>query len=37
MTSAAIGSSPTRIDGLAKLCGVAPYAMEYPQRDPLYG
>ncbi|MFC6010874.1 xanthine dehydrogenase family protein molybdopterin-binding subunit [Nocardia lasii] len=34
--SAAIGSSPTRVDGPAKLRGVAPYAMEHPQRNPLY-
>ncbi|WP_410876248.1 xanthine dehydrogenase family protein molybdopterin-binding subunit [Nocardia sp. A7] len=37
MNSPAIGSSPTRIDGPAKLRGVAPYAMEHPQPDPLYG
>ncbi|MFE5479803.1 xanthine dehydrogenase family protein molybdopterin-binding subunit [Nocardia sp. NPDC056541] len=37
MNSPAIGSSPTRVDGPAKLRGVAPYAMEHPQRDPLYG
>ncbi|MFC8383325.1 xanthine dehydrogenase family protein molybdopterin-binding subunit [Nocardia sp. NPDC057272] len=37
MNSPAIGSSPTRIEGPAKLRGVAPYAMEHPQQDPLYG
>ncbi|MFE1594145.1 xanthine dehydrogenase family protein molybdopterin-binding subunit [Nocardia sp. NPDC058705] len=37
MSTPAIGSSPTRIDGPAKLRGVAPYAMEHPQREPLYG
>ncbi|MFE7723588.1 xanthine dehydrogenase family protein molybdopterin-binding subunit [Nocardia rhizosphaerihabitans] len=33
----AMGTSPTRIDGPAKLRGRAPYAMEHPQRDPLHG
>ncbi|MEV0855387.1 xanthine dehydrogenase family protein molybdopterin-binding subunit [Nocardia fluminea] len=37
MNSSAIGSAPTRIEGPAKLRGVAPYAMEHPQPDPLYG
>ncbi|MFF5037282.1 xanthine dehydrogenase family protein molybdopterin-binding subunit [Nocardia salmonicida] len=37
MNSPAIGTSPTRLDGPAKLRGVAPYAMEHPQPDPLYG
>ncbi|MDO3647015.1 xanthine dehydrogenase family protein molybdopterin-binding subunit [Nocardia mangyaensis] len=31
-----IGTSPTRVDGPAKLRGRAPYAMEHPQRDPLH-
>ncbi|MCA2207064.1 xanthine dehydrogenase family protein molybdopterin-binding subunit [Nocardia rosealba] len=35
MTSA-IGSSPTRVDGPAKLRGRAPYAMEHPLRDALH-
>ncbi|MFI6572525.1 xanthine dehydrogenase family protein molybdopterin-binding subunit [Nocardia fluminea] len=37
MNTSAIGSAPTRIEGPAKLRGVAPYAMEHPQPDPLYG
>ncbi|MGW5922406.1 xanthine dehydrogenase family protein molybdopterin-binding subunit [Nocardia fluminea] len=37
MNSSAIGSAPTRVEGPAKLRGVAPYAMEHPQPDPLYG
>lgn len=37
MNTPAIGSAPTRIDGPAKLRGVAPYAMEHPQQDPLHG
>ncbi|MFD5178138.1 xanthine dehydrogenase family protein molybdopterin-binding subunit [Nocardia sp. NPDC058379] len=32
----AIGTSPTRIDGPAKLRGLAPYALEHPQQDPLH-
>ncbi|MGM7647987.1 xanthine dehydrogenase family protein molybdopterin-binding subunit [Nocardia sp. JW2] len=32
----AIGSSPTRVDGPAKLRGRAPYAMEHPLRDALH-
>ncbi|WP_278265404.1 xanthine dehydrogenase family protein molybdopterin-binding subunit [Nocardia sp. AG03] len=32
----AMGTSPTRLDGPAKLRGRAPYAMEHPQRDPLH-
>ncbi|MFC4372876.1 xanthine dehydrogenase family protein molybdopterin-binding subunit [Nocardia halotolerans] len=32
----AIGGSPTRVDGPAKLRGRAPYAMEHPQPDPLH-
>ncbi|MEU4321591.1 xanthine dehydrogenase family protein molybdopterin-binding subunit [Nocardia fluminea] len=37
MNSPAIGSAPTRVEGPAKLRGVAPYAMEHPQPEPLYG
>ncbi|MFC9966954.1 xanthine dehydrogenase family protein molybdopterin-binding subunit [Nocardia ignorata] len=32
----AIGTSPTRVDGPAKLRGLAPYAMEHPLRDALH-
>ncbi|WP_043660947.1 xanthine dehydrogenase family protein molybdopterin-binding subunit [Nocardia thailandica] len=31
-----VGTSPTRIDGPAKLRGRAPYALEHPQPDPLH-
>lgn len=32
----AIGDSPTRVDGPAKLRGRAPYALEHPQTDPAH-
>jgi CO/xanthine dehydrogenase Mo-binding subunit len=32
----AIGTSPGRLDGFAKLTGTAPYAYEHPLADPLY-
>ncbi|MFF0546443.1 xanthine dehydrogenase family protein molybdopterin-binding subunit [Nocardia thailandica] len=31
-----VGTSPTRVDGPAKLRGRAPYALEHPQPDPLH-